>query len=350
LKLLQRPTEEPSAVECKRIAVDTSKSVFTLHGVDEQGRPVLRQDLTRARFERTFGEMPPTEVVLEACGSSHHWGRFLQRLGHTVRLIPPQYVKPFVKRGKNDRNDAEAICEAASRPSMRFVPVKPADMQAEAMDLRARDLLVRQRTQLVNAVRGHAAEFGIVTGKGIARIEPLLQKIADTDMPQAAKVTLAHLGRIVAQLDEQLAEVDRRLVARHKANPVSQRLAAVPGIGPVTALTMAMRVDAGQFASGRHFAAWLGLTPEERSTGGRQRLGGISRAGDERLRQLLVVGAMAVIRHARPGSKTADPWLMRLLERRPRKLAAVALANKMARTVWAMMANGTAYRRRPQAA
>jgi transposase len=350
LKLLQRPTEEPSAVDCKRIAVDTSKSVFTLHGVDEQGRPVLRQDLTRARFERIFGEMPPTEVVLEACGSSHHWGRFLQRLGHTVQLIPPQYVKPFVKRGKNDRNDAEAICEAASRPTMRFVPVKSAGMQAAAMDLGARDLLVRQRTQLVNAVRGHAAEFGIVTGKGIARIEPLLQKIADTDMPQAAKTTLAHLGRIVAQLDEQLAEVDRRLVARHKANPVSQRLAAVPGIGPVTALTMAMRVDAGQFASSRHFAAWLGLTPEERSTGGRQRLGGISRAGDERLRQLLVVGAMAVIRHAKPESKTADPWLMRLLERRPRKLAAVALANKMARTVWAMMANGTTYRRRPQAA
>ncbi|MBV9720275.1 MAG: IS110 family transposase [Candidatus Eremiobacteraeota bacterium] len=337
-------------MEFKRIAVDTSKAVFTVHGVDERGRPILRENLTRARFERFLGKMAPTEVVLEACGSSHHWGRFAQELGHTVRLIPPQYVKPFVKRGKNDRNDAEAISEAASRPSMRFVPVKSAEAQAEAMDLSARDLLVRQRTQLVNAVRGHAAEFGVIAAKGIAQIEPLLAKIAAADMPQAAKDTLAHLGRVVTQLDAQLAELDQRLAKQHKANPVSQRLATVPGVGPTTALTMAVRVDPGQFESARHFAAWLGLTPREHSTGGRQHLGGISRAGDERLRQLLVVGAMAVIRHARPGSKTASPWLLALLERRPRKLAAVALANKMARILWAMMTNGTAYRRTPQAA
>ncbi len=337
-------------MEFKRIAVDTSKAVFTLHGVDEQGRPILRQNLTRAQFERSLGKMSPTEVMLEACGSSHHWGRFAQELGHTVRLIPPQYVKPFVKRGKNDRNDAEAISEAASRPSMRFVPVKSAQGQAEAMDLSARDLLVRQRTQLVNAVRGHAAEFGVVAAKGMAQVEPLLTKIAETDMPQAAKDTLAHLGRVVTQLDAQLAEFDQRLARQHKANPVSQRLAAVPGVGPITALTIATTVDPGQFESARHFAAWLGLTPREHSTGGRQRLGGISRAGNERLRQLLVVGAMAVISHARPGSRTASPWLLALLERRPRKLAAVALANKMARILWAMMANGTAYRRAPQAA
>jgi transposase len=338
-------------MECKRIAVDTSKAVFTLHGVDERGRPILRQDLTRARFERFLGKVPPTEVVLEACGSSHRWGRFAQELGHTVRLIPPQYVKPFVKRGLNDRADAEAICEAASRPGMRFVPVKSAQAQAEAMDLSARDLLIRQRTQLVNAIRGHAAEFGVIAAKGIAQVEPLLSKVAaDTNMPRAAKETLAHLGRVVAQLDAQLAEIDRRLAARHKANPVSQRLVAVPGVGPVTALTVATTIDPGQFASARHFAAWLGLSPREHSTGGRQRLGGISRAGNERLRQLLVVGAMAVIRHARPGSKTASPWLLALLERRPRKLAAVALANKMARISWAMVANGTAYRQRmPQA-
>ncbi len=337
-------------MEIKRIAVDTSKSVFTVHGVDEHGRPILRENLTRARFEQFLGKILPTEVVLEACGSSHHWGRFAQELGHTVRLIPPQYVKPFVKRGKNDRNDAEAISEAASRPSMRFVPVKSAEAQAEAMDLSARDLLIRQRTQLVNAVRGHAAEFGVIAAKGIAKVEPLLTKVADTDMPQAAKETLAHLSRVVAQLDTQLAELDQRLAARHKANRVSQRLAAVPGVGPVIALTVATAVDPGQFESARHFAAWLGLTPREHSTGGRQRLGGISRAGNERLRQLLVVGAMAVVRHARPGSKTASPWLLQLLERRPRKLAAVALANKMARVLWAMMANGTAYRRTPQAA
>jgi transposase len=336
-------------MEFKRIAVDTSKSVFTLHGVDEHGRPVLRQDLTRARFETFLGKSSPTEIVLEACGSSHHWGRVAQALGHTVRLIPPQYVKPFVKRGKNDRNDAEAIGEAASRPTMRCVPVKSAETQAEAMDLSARDLLVRQRTQLVNAVRGHAAEFGVIAAKGIAQVEPLLKRVAASDMPQAAKETLAQLGRVIAQLDAQLAEIGQRLAAQHKANPVSQRLAAIPGVGPLTALTVAMKVDAGQFESARHFAAWLGLTPKERSTGSRQSLGGISRAGNERLRQLLVVGAMAVIRHAKPGSKTASPWLPQLLERRPRKVAAVALADKMARTLWAMMANDTAYRRTPQA-
>lgn len=363
----------------KRIAIDTSKSVFTLHGVDGQDHAVLRRELRRSDLVRFFEKLAPTEVALEACGGSHHWGRTLQALGHRVRLIPPQgacpraglrpdpWVKPFVKRGKNDRNDAEAISEAASRPSMRFVPVRPAEAQAAAMDLSARDLLIRQRTQLVNAMRGHAAEFGVIAARGIAQVEPLLAKIADTAMPQAAKETLAHLGRVVAQLDAQLAEFDQRLAKQHKANPVSQRLAAVPGVGPITALTMATTIDPGQFESARHFAAWLGLTPREHSTGGRQRLGGISRAGNEGLRQLLVVGAMAVISHARPGSKTASPWLLALLERRPRKLAAVALANKMARIVWAepakapttpvvgmpaegMMANGTAYRRSPQAA
>jgi transposase len=337
-------------MEFKRIAVDTSKSVFTLHGVDEHGRPVLRQDLTRARFETFLAKLSPTEVVLEACGSSRHWGRVAQALGHTVRLIPPQHVKPFVKRGKNNRNDAEAIGEAASRPTMRCVPVKPAEMQAEAMDLSARDLLVRQRTQLVNAVRGHAAEFGIIAAKGMAHVEPLLSKIVASDVPQAAKETLAQLGRCIAQPDAQLAEVNQRLAAQHKANPVSQHLAAIPGVGPLTALTVAMKVDASQFEPARHFAAWLGLTPKERSTGSRQSLGGISRAGNERLRQLLVVGAMAVISHAKPGSKTASPWLLQLLERRPRKVAAVALANKMARTVWAMMANDTVYRRMLHAA
>jgi transposase len=337
-------------MKLKRVAVDTSKSVFTVHAVDEQDRPVLRENLSRVRFEKFVATLAPTEVVLEACGSSHHWGRFLQRLGHRVRLIPPQYVKPFVKRGKNDRNDAEAICEAASRPTMRSVPVKSAQAQAEAMDLSARDLLVRQRTQLVNAVRGHAAEFGIFAAKGIAQIEPLLAKIAETDMPQAAKTTLAYLGRCIEQLDAQLAEIDRRLAAQHKTNELSQRLATIPGVGPITALSMALRIDPSQFETARHFAAWLGLTPRERSTGGQQRLGGISRAGDERLRQLLVVGATAVIRYAKRGSKTACPWLLKLLERRPRKVAAVALANKMARTVWAMMTNGTAFRNAPQAA
>src|SRR5690349_2491440 len=335
---------------CERIAVDTSKSAFTLHGVDERGRPILRRDLSRARFEGFPGKIPPTELVLEACGGSRHWGRLAQALGHKVRLIPPQYVELFVERGKSDRNDAEAIREAASRPTMRSVPVRSAEGQAEAMDPSARDLPVRQRTRLANAVRGHAAEFGVIAAEGIAQVEPLLAKIAEAGMPPAAKATLAHPGRCVEQPDAQPAALDRRLAARHEADPVSQRLAAVPGVGPLTALTVAATVEACQFESARHFAAWLGLTPRGRSTGGRQRLGGISRAGNERLRQLLVVGAMAVIRHAKPTSKAASPWLLGLLERRPRKLAAVALANKMARTLWAMMANGTAYRRPLQAA
>ncbi len=217
-------------MEFKRIAVDTSKAVFTVHGLDERGHPILRENLTRARFEKFLGKVSPTEVVLEACGSSHHWGRFAQELGHAVRLVPPQYVKPFVKRGKSDRNDAEAISEAASRPSMRFVPVKSAEAQAEAMDLNARDLLIRQRTQLVNAVRGHAAEFGVIAAKGIAHIVPLLQKVAETDMPQAAKETLAQLGRVVAQLDAQLAEVLVFLAAdvfSCRAQPRFGRLARV---------------------------------------------------------------------------------------------------------------------------
>lgn len=337
-------------MQLKRLAVDTSKATFTLHGVDERDQPVLRQNMTRAQFETFCAKLPATEVVLEACGSSHHWGRFLQGFGHTVRLIPPQYVKPFVKRGKNDRNDAAAISEAASRPDMRFVPVKSAEMQAEAMDLSARDLLVRQRSQLVSAIRGHAAELGIIAAKGICNVVPLLQKIADSDLPQAGKTMLLQFGKCVEEMDAHIAAIDRRLAVRHKANSASQRLSGVPGVGPITALTLVTKIDPGQFNSGRHFAAWLGLTPRERSTGGRTRLSGISRAGNDRLRQLLVLGATAVISHTKPERKTANPWLLKLLERRPRKLAAVALANKMARIVWAMMTNETAYRRMQPAA
>ncbi len=272
-------------------------------------------------------------------------------MGHTVQLIPPQYVKPFVRRGKNDRNDAEAISEAAARPDMPSVPVKSAEQQAEAIVLSARELLVRQRTQLVNAVRGHAAEFGIVAAKTISQLPSLLEAVAAAGtVPATAKQMLAFLGAQVAQLDERIAELERRMKQQHKANPVSQLLAEVPGIGPVSALSLALTFDPSRFTSGRHFAAWLGLVPKEHSTGGRQRLGGISRAGNERLRQLLVVGAMAVIRYAKPGSKTASAWLLALLERKPRKPAAVALANKRARIVWAMMATGEASRGSKKAA
>jgi len=337
-------------MEYKRIAIDTSKHVFTLHGIDAAGAAVLRRNLKRGDVEAFFAKLAPCEVVLEACGASHHWGRRLTALGHRVRLLPAQYVKPFVKRGKSDRNDAAAICTAAGQLDTRDVPVKSAEQQAALMVLRVRELLVRQRTQLVNALRGHAAEFGLVTARGLARVEPLLAAIeATATIPTPARAMLAVLGEEIARVDGRLAELEAELLALHKANPLSRRLAMVPGIGPVTAITLALSVDPAQFVSGRHLAAWIGLTPKEHSTGGKQQLGGISRAGNERLRQLLVVGATAVIRHARPGGK-ASAWLLGLLERKPRKLAAVALANKMARIVWAMMTRGEAYRVAPVAA
>ena len=335
-------------MEFKRIAIDTSKHVFTLHGVDQEERPALRCELRRSQVEAFLAKQAPTEVVLEACGGSHHWGRVLSRLGHQVRLIPPQYVKPFVKRGKNDRNDAEAISEAAARPSMRSVPVKTAEQQAESIIVKHREMLVAQRTQAINALRGHAAEFGVVAAKGGRNIVALLATLAaDVAIPAAAQALFVQIGTHITDLDTKIEALGRQLTERHKANPVSRLLAEIPGIGPITAITMTLTVDAGNFESGRHFAAWLGLTPREHSTGGKHRLGKISKAGNERLRQLLVVGAMAVIRFAKPGSKSASAWLLHLLERKPRKVAAVALANKMARIIWAMMARGEAYRRQP---
>lgn len=332
----------------KRIAIDTSKHAFTLHGVDEQDSAVLRRNLKRSEMEAFFRRLAPTEVVMEACGGAHHWGRLLSRLGHRVRLIPAQYVKPFVKRAKNDRADAAAINDAASRPDMPVVAVKSAEQQASTMILKHREMLVGQRTAAINALRGHAAEFGVIAAKGTAQIQALLERLAaDEAIPAAAKTMFAQMGAHIAALDQQAATLDEELLTLHKANPVSQLLAAVPGIGPISAITLALSVEPTHFASGRHFAAWLGLTPKEHSTGGRPRLGRISKAGNERLRQLLVVGATAVIRHAKPGKSSVSDWLLQLLARKPRKLAAVALANKTARIVWAMMARGEAYRRSP---
>jgi transposase len=267
-------------------------------------------------------------------------------LGHRLRLIPAQYVKPFVKRSKNDRADAEAICEAASRPGMHDVAIKPAEVQGRAMLLSVRELLVRQRTQMVNALRGHAAEMGLVAPKGEAELAKLRTDIcADTTLPAAAAQALQLLGSEVDRIEARLVDADKRLMAQHKADADSRRLAAIPGVGPMIALSFVLRVDATQFQSGRHFAAWLGLVPREKSTGGKQRLGAISWAGNERLRQLLVLGATSVIAHAKPGRPGASAWLLALLERKPRKLAAVALANKMARVIWAMLTSGEDYRR-----
>src|SRR5271169_3466519 len=262
----------------------------------------------------------------------------------------PAPAKAGVKRSKNDRNDAEAIGVAAAQPSIASVPIKSAEQQAAAMLLSVRELLVRQRTQLVNALRGHAAEMGVVAplgAKGVAELQAEITTADDATVPAAAKQAIALLGREAERIELRLRAIDARLMQQHKANPVSRRLAAIPGIGPIGALNLALRVDATQFKSARHFAAWLGLVPRECSTAGRQRLAGISRAGDERLRQLLVLGATAVIQHAKPGRPAASPWLLNLLSRKPRKLAAVALANKTARVVWAMMMSGEAYRLRP---
>lgn len=334
--------------EITRIAIDTSKHVFTLHGSDRAGRAVLRRTVRRQDLVRFFEKLEPLEVAMEACGGSHHWGRTLQALGHRVKLIPPRYVKPYVRRSKNDRNDAEAISEAASRPEMSTVPVKPAGIQAEAMLLSVRELLMRQRTQLINALRGHATEFGLTAAqgdKGLAALRAEIATAADTVLPTAAAEALHLLGGEIDRIAARLAQIDKLLMRRHRASEVSRRLGHIPGVGPVGALSFATRVDARQFRSGRHFAAWLGLVPRQNTTGGKPRLGPITRAGDERLRQLLVLGATAVIRHAKPGSPTASPWLLNLLEHKPRKLAAVALANKMARTIWAMLARGEDYRR-----
>jgi transposase len=250
--------------EITRVAIGTSKSVFTLHAVDAQDRAVLRRNLRRQEFAGFFAKLPPVEVAMEACGGSHYWGRTLQAMGHRVQLIPPQYVKPFVKRGKNDRNDAEAISEAAARPGMQSVPVKSAQAQAQAMVLAVRDLLVRQRTQLVNALRGHAAELGLVAPKAGKGLETLRAEIAgDATLPAPAAEALGLLGREIDRIEARLAETDAKLIGQCKANADCRRLSEVPGIGPIGALNFGLRVDATQFKSGRHFAAWLGLVPRE---------------------------------------------------------------------------------------
>lgn len=331
--------------EIIRIGMDTSKSVFVLHGVDEAEQPVLRRKLARSQVLAFFGRLAPARIGLEACGASHHWARALGALGHAVVLLPPQYVKPYVKRNKNDAADAEAICEAMSRPTMRFVPVKTVEQQAALMLAGTRDALVRRRTQLSNAIRGHAAEFGLTAAKGLAQIEPLLARLAaDADLPALAKAMFAVFADEYAQLKARLKEIEARLLSWHKGHEQSRRLAEVPTIGPVTASLMAMKVsDPAAFRSGRNFSAWLGLTPKDHSTAGRQRLGVITRAGDEALRSLLVAGATAVIQQVKKGRGRPAPWLSALLRRKPPKLAAVALANKTARIAWKLMVSGQRY-------
>ena len=332
-----------------RVGMDTSKHVFQLHGVNAAEEPILRKKLRRKEMVDFFGKLPPTVVAIEACGGSHHWARALQSLGHEVKILPPQYVKPYVKRGKNDAADAEALCEAMSRPTMRAVRVKTAEQQAALMLVGMRDRLIRNRTQLTNAIRGYAAELGFTAAKGVRHIAPLLDRVvADELLPEMARELFAIHACEYVQLQADIDKVETRLMAWHRADECSRRLAQIPGVGPIGASLLMMKTPAPElFRSGRDFAAWLGLTPRDHSTAGKVRLGIITRAGDEALRCTLVQGATSLLQQVRMGrSRNASPWLVELLKRKPPKLVAVALANKIARVAWKMMMTGEPYKPR----
>ena len=329
------------------IGMDIAKSVFQVHGINAQGAAVIRQRLTRARVLGFFAKLAPCLVGIEACGSAHYWGRELSRLGHEVRLIAPSYVKPYLKRQKNDAADAEAICEAVTRPNMRFVPVKSCEQQSIMVLHRTRSILVRQRTQLSNAIRGHMSEFGLTAAVGRNGLQALIKVIADSGdarVPDEARACLLMLVEQLGPINAQILESDRRIIASARSTEVGQRLMGIPGVGPVLASALVATIgDPKSFASGRNLAAWIGLVPRQNSSGGKERLGSITKQGDRYLRQLLVVGAVAVIRYAvRNGARR--PWLVQLLARRTPKVAAVALANKNARMVWAIMTSGERYR------
>jgi transposase len=325
--------------------MDTSKQFFQLHGVDAAERVILRKKLTRQGMLKFFGQLASTEIAIEACGASHHWARQLQSLGHVVKLIAPQLSKPYVKRGKNDAADAEALCEAMSRPTMRFVPVKTEEQQAALMLVGIRESLIKNRTQLSNSVRGHAAEFGITVAKGAANLVLLFEHLQSGEaVPRLARELFAGLAVDYARLQERIGEIDAKLVAWQRNNECSRRLIKIPGVGPIGAALLQMKTpDPSLFRSGRQFAAWIGLTPKDHSTAGKVRLGVITRAGDEMLRSTLVVGATAVIQSVRRGGK-ASPWLLDLVRRKEPKLAAVALANKIARIAWKLMVSGETYK------
>jgi len=333
--------------EVTTIGLDLAKNVFQVHGVDGSGRTMIRRQLRRGQVLPFFKKLPPCLVGMEACATSHYWAREIRELGHEVRMMPARYVKPYVKRNKNDMADAEAICEAVTRPTMRFVPIKTPEQQSILVLHRTRDLFVRQRTMLINALRAHLAEFGIVAGVGRNGLEKLLEVIEngrDERVPPEARDCLLALRDQLALVKQQILGADRRILAWHRASEVSRRLDDIPGVGPLIATALVSSIpDPHAFRSGRDLAAWIGLVPRQNSTGGKERLGKISKAGNRYLRRLLVVGALSVIRRAKQLGYTRRPWLSRLLERRSTKVAAIALANKMARTAWAMMAHGTCY-------
>jgi len=333
--------------EITMIGVDLAKDVFQVHGVDQDHRPVLRRQLKRAQVLKFFAKLPPCTVVMEACGTAHYWAREIGALGHEARLVPPAYARPFAKRGKSDAIDAEAVCEAGGRPTMRFVPVKNLEAQALATLHRTRALLDKQRTMLVNALRAHLAEFGFVAGKGIHKVPDLAQLVEEASaerLPEIARGVLRGLLHMIAQVNAQLGVLEKGLRTFHRGNAASQRLETAPGIGLITATALtALTPDAATFKNGRHFAAWLGITPRQDSTGGKTRLLGISKAGDGYLRRLLVLGATSLMRSLEGKTTRLALWVQKLLTRRPKKVVIVALANKLARIAWAIMAKGETY-------
>ncbi len=334
------------------IGLDIAKNFFQVHAVDGSGQVVLRRKLSRGEVLGFFEAQPKVLVGIEACGTGHYWAREIAALGHEVRLLPPTYVKAYVKRGKTDAADAEAICEAVTRPNMHVVPIKTPEQQAALMMHRARELLVGQRTALVNALRGHLAELGIVIAKGIHRVADLLAELVgveNTKIPPLARASLRCLAAQIEAVETQIDELEALIIEWHKGNEASQRLAKIPGVGPITASAVVATIDdASHFTSARHLSAALGLTPRQNSSGGKARQGGISKAGNTYLRRLLFIGASAVIRSKR--AQEAGSWLARLLERRPAKVVAIALANKTARVIWAMLRSGEAYRATTRAA
>jgi transposase len=330
------------------IGLDIAKSVFQVHGVDAEGNVLIRRQLKRRYVLAFFQKLSPCLVGIEACATSHHWSRELTALGHSVQLMPPAYVKPYVKRQKNDAADAEAICEAVTRTNMRFVETKTPEQQSCLMLHRTRQLFIRQQTSVINAIRAHMAEFGIVAPVGRHGVEALLEVVADVGdnrVPEVARACLAALGAQLRRLKQQILEFDRMIMAWHRSNETSRRLDAVPGIGPALATALVASVaDPKAFRSGRNFSAWIGLVPKQHSSGGKDRLGSISKQGDRYLRSLFTAGALAVIRYAKIHGTQHRPWLAALLARRPTKVAAIALANKIARMAWAMMARGERYK------
>ena len=330
------------------VGLDIAKSVFQVHAIDAEGKVIIRRQLKRRYVLAFFQKLPPCLVGIEACASSHHWSRELQALGHIVRLMPPAYVKPYVKRQKNDAADAEAICEAVTRPTMRFVATKTPEQQSCLTLHRTRHLLMRQQTSVINAIRAHLAEFGIVAPVGRNGVEQLLGVVADSNdkrLPEVARACVAALGAQLRMLKAQILEFDRMIMAWHRSSETSRRLDEIPGVGPVLATALVASVaDPKAFRSGRDFSAWIGLVPKQNSSGGKERLGNISKRGDRYLRSLFTIGALAVIRYAKIHGTKHRPWLTALLARRPTKVAAVALANKIARMAWAMMARDERYK------